>query len=233
MPRLILGALHDSAKGIDMELTISTQHAHTRAAWASSDPLLTEYYETEWGLPIIDERGVFERLTLEAFQAGLSWLTVLRKREGFRRAFHHFDIDQIAEYGERDVERLLSDEEIIRNRRKIEATIENARAARRLRDSSEGDLARLVWAYRPERTPLPAREQEVPSSSAESTALARVLKAHGFRFVGPTTVYALMSAIGIVDLHLVSSSRRGCSGLWRSDGTQLSHPFDTGVSSAR
>lgn len=191
-----------------------------RSAWATTDPLLTEYYDTEWGVPVFDEAGVFERLSLEAFQSGLSWLTVLRKREAFRSAFAGFDPDAVAAFDERDTARLLGDTGIIRNRMKIEATIRNAGATVRLREEGT-DLAQLVWSYMPERSPAPANEAEVPSSSQESTALAKELKRRGFRFVGPTTVYALMTAIGIVDVHLVTSHRRGCSGLWRVDGARL------------
>ncbi|MBK0420049.1 DNA-3-methyladenine glycosylase I [Leucobacter sp. CSA1] len=193
--------------------------APVRAAWATSDPLLTEYYDTEWGVPVRAEAGVFERLSLEAFQAGLSWLTVLRKRESFRAAFDGFDPEAVAAYGEPDVRRLLSDAGIIRNRRKIDATIANARATLRLREEGIG-LSGLVWSYMPERSPAPLRDEEVPSTSAESVALAKDLKRRGFAFVGPTTVYALMTAIGIVDAHLVGSHRRGCSGLWNEDGSR-------------
>ena len=190
-----------------------------RASWASGDPLLTEYYDAEWGMPVTDERGVYERLMLEAFQSGLSWLTVLRKRDAFRAAFDGFDPELVADYGEHEVERLLADAGIIRNRRKIEAAIVNARSTLRLRDEGPG-LAELVWTYMPERSPAPESEAEVPSTSPESLALAKELKRRGFVFVGPTTVYALMTAIGIVDAHLVTSHRRGCSGLWNIDGTR-------------
>lgn len=190
-----------------------------RASWATGDPLLTEYYDTEWGMPVRDEAGVFERLSLEAFQSGLSWITVLRKREAFRAAFDGFDPDRVAAYGAEDVERLLADSGIIRNRRKIEATVGNAGAALRLRDAGT-DLGELVWSFMPELSPAPLTEAEVPSTSPESAALAKELKRRGFSFVGPTTVYALMTAIGIVDAHVVTSHRRGCSGLWNADGTR-------------
>lgn len=191
-----------------------------RSAWALSDPMLTEYYDTEWGVPVRDERGLFERLTLEAFQSGLSWLTVLKKREAFRRAFDNFDPAVVAAYGENDIERLLGDASIIRNRRKIEATVTNARALIRLHDAG-GSLSELVWGAMPERSPVPETDGEVPSTSPESVALARDLKGLGFKFVGPTTVFALMTAVGVVDVHLVSSFRRGCSGLWNVDGTRV------------
>lgn len=190
-----------------------------RASWATGDPLLTEYYDTEWGMPVRDEAGVFERLSLEAFQSGLSWITVLRKREAFRAAFDGFDPDRVAAYGAEDVERLLADSGIIRNRRKIEATVGNAGAALRLREEGT-DLGELVWSFMPELSPAPLTEAEVPSASPESAALAKELKRRGFSFVGPTTVYALMTAIGIVDAHVVTSHRRGCSGLWNADGTR-------------
>ncbi|UOQ55765.1 DNA-3-methyladenine glycosylase I [Leucobacter allii] len=198
----------------------------TRAAWAEQHPLLTVYYDVEWGMPVTDETGVFERLSLEAFQSGLSWLTILQRREGFRDAFAGFDPERVAAFGEADVERLLADAGIIRNRRKILATIGNARATLALRDQGT-DLARLVWGFRPERSPAPRNDAEVGSASAESLELARELKRRGFAFVGPTTVYALMTAIGIVDEHLVSSHRRGCSGLWNADGSRTARavPF--------
>lgn len=190
-----------------------------RAAWAETDPLLTEYYDHEWGMPVYDEVGVFERLTLEAFQSGLSWLTVLRKRDAFRVAFAGFDPENVARFDEGDVARLMADAGIIRNRAKIESTIGNANAALLLRESGT-NLADLVWSYMPTTSPAPTNAAEVPSVSEESVALAKELKLRGFRFVGPTTMYALMSAIGIVDTHLVSSHRRGCSGLWNADGTR-------------
>lgn len=202
--------------------------APQRAEWAMGDPLLTAYYDEEWGMPVTDDAGVFERLSLEAFQSGLSWLVVLRKREAFREAFHGFDPDRVAAFGEADIARLLNDERIIRNRRKIEATVTNARAVTRLREEGPGSLAELVWSYMPDRSPAPEDAAQVPTASPESQALAKELKRRGFAFVGPTTMYALMTAIGIVDAHLVTSHRRGCSGLWRPDGTRIAHPFDRG-----
>ena len=185
-----------------------------RPAWAATDPLLREYYDTEWGMPVRDERGVFERLSLEAFQSGLSWATILRKRPAFRDAFAGFDPDAVAGFGEADVDRLLADARIVRNRAKVLATITNARATVRLRDTVDDGLAGLVWSYRPESTPRPHRFADIPTQSEQSVALAGDLKRRGFRFVGPTTMYALMEAIGIVDTHLVGSHRRGTSGVW-------------------
>jgi len=186
-----------------------------RPPWAATDPLLRDYYDTEWGMPVRDERGVFERLSLEAFQSGLSWSTILRKRPAFRSAFADFDPDTVAAYGQRDVERLMGDAGIVRNRRKVEATITNARATVALR--AEGGLAELVWAHRPASTPAPRTLAELPTTSPESLALSKALKRKGFTFVGPTTMHALMEAIGIVDTHLVDSHRRGTSGVWRDE----------------
>ena len=183
-----------------------------RPRWAASDPLLREYYDHEWGVPVRDETGLFERVTLEAFQSGLSWRTVLAKRPAFREVFHGFDPEAVAAMDERDVERLLGDARIIRNRRKIEATVTNARATVALRE--DGGLADLVWSFMPSSTPRPERFADVPTTSDESRALSRELKRRGFVFVGPTTMYALMEAIGMVDTHLVGSHRRGTSGVW-------------------
>ena len=183
-----------------------------RPSWAASDPLLQAYYDTEWGMPVRDERGLFERLSLEAFQSGLSWATILRKRPAFRAAFDGFDPDVVSGYDERDVERLMADAGIVRNRRKIDATITNARATVALR--ADGGLADLVWSFRPAATPAPSTYAEVPTTSPESVALSKELKRRGFTFVGPTTMFALMEAVGIVDTHLVDSHRRGTSGVW-------------------
>ena len=194
-----------------------------RPAWAAVHDDLREYYDTEWGMPVRDERGVFERLALEGFQSGLSWATILRRREGFRRAFAGFDVDAVAALGPDDVERLLGDTGIIRHRGKIEATLSNARATVALREQ-EGPgttLADLVWSFQPPRTPMPRTPAEVPTTSAESTALAKELKGRGFRFVGPTTMFALMEALGVVDTHLLGSHRRGTSGVWAADGAPV------------
>lgn len=185
-----------------------------RPAWASVDPLLRDYYDTEWGMPVRDERGVFERLSLEAFQSGLSWATILRKRPAFREAFAGFSPDAVAGFGDDDVERLMADAGIVRNRAKVLATIRNARATLALREDADGDLAAYVWSFRPERTPRPRTHADVPTTSPESLALSKGLKRKGFTFVGPTTMFALMEAIGIVDTHLVDSHRRGTSGVW-------------------
>lgn len=183
-----------------------------RPAWASTDPLLRGYYDTEWGMPVVDERGVFERVSLEAFQAGLSWATILRKRPAFRAAFHGFDPDRIAAYDDRDVDRLMADSGIVRNRRKILATRQNAQATIRLREDI--GLSALIWSFRPETTPRPRFFEDIPTTSPESVALSKELRRRGFAFVGPTTMFALMEAIGIIDTHLLGSHRRGSSGIW-------------------
>lgn len=185
-----------------------------RPTWASVDPMLRDYYDTEWGMPVRDERGVFERLSLEAFQSGLSWATILRKRPAFREAFSDFSPDAVAAFGEADVERLMADAGIVRNRSKVLATIQNARATLGLRDDPDGDLAAYVWSFQPAATPRPSTYADVPTTSPESLALSKGLKRKGFTFVGPTTMFALMEAIGIVDTHLVDSHRRGTSGVW-------------------
>lgn len=183
-----------------------------RPSWAASDELMRHYYDTEWGMPIRDEQGLFERLSLEAFQSGLSWATILRKRDNFRAAFATFDPDQVAKFSARDVERLLGDAGIVRNRAKIEATIGNAKATLELR--ADGGLVDFIWGHGPDRTPRPRTFAELPTQSPESLTLSKALKKKGFRFVGPTTMYALMEAVGIIDTHLVDSHRRGSSGVW-------------------
>lgn len=183
-----------------------------RPPWAVGDALLQKYYDTEWGMPVRDERGVFERLSLEGFQAGLSWRTVLRKRERFREQFCGFDPDVVAGFDEHKVAELMADAGIIRNRAKIEGAIKGARATIALRD--EGGLGELVWSFQPDETPAPTSSADIPSSSPESVAMSKELKRRGFTFVGPTICYALMEAIGIIDTHLVGSWRRGSSGVW-------------------
>ncbi|GAA5225725.1 DNA-3-methyladenine glycosylase I [Paeniglutamicibacter antarcticus] len=183
-----------------------------RPAWAATDPMLRRYYDTEWGMPVLDEHGVFERLSLEAFQSGLSWATILRKRENFREAFAGFDPEVVEGFGDAEVDQLLGNAGIIRNRAKILATIKNAKATVALRE--DGGLVDFIWSFQPESSPSPATPEEVPITSAESVAMSKELKKRGFAFVGPTTMFALMEALGIVDTHLVGSHRRGTSGIW-------------------
>lgn len=183
-----------------------------RPAWAVASPLLKHYYDTEWGMPIHEESGLLERLCLEGFQAGLSWELVLRKREAFREAFVGFDADLLASFGDEEVERLMADERIIRNRLKITAVLTNARATVALRE--EGGLDEFIWSFLPEETIAPEREEDIPKYTKEAQDMSKALKKAGFKFVGPVTCFSLMEAIGMVDAHLVGSHRRGTSGIW-------------------
>jgi DNA-3-methyladenine glycosylase I len=176
-----------------------------RCGWIDESRLATadfnlyrDYHDTEWGQPLHGAQPLFERVTLEAFQSGLSWLIILRKRENFRRAFGGFDIERIARYTDKDIARLMADTGIVRNRAKIEATIANARVAADL----DVDLGELLWSFAPPQRARPANMSEVPAVTPESTAMAKELKRRGFRFVGPTTAYALMQATGMVDDHV-------------------------------
>ncbi|MDI5937311.1 MULTISPECIES: DNA-3-methyladenine glycosylase I [Micromonospora] len=180
-----------------------------RCAWGASTPDYVPYHDREWGRPLRGDDALYERMTLEAFQSGLSWLTILRKRPAFRLAFDDFRIEAVAAYGEADVTRLLADAGIVRNRAKVEAAIANARAALEL---PEG-LSALLWSYAPpSRATRLASFAEVPALTPESTALAKALKKRGFRFVGPTTAYALMQATGMVDDHLAGCHVTGVMG---------------------
>jgi DNA-3-methyladenine glycosylase I len=182
-----------------------------RCWWGSSTPEYVAYHDEEWGRPVHDSRALFEKLTLEAFQSGLSWITILRKRENFRAAFANFEVERIAAFGDADRERLLADPGIVRNRLKVDATIANARAALAL----DIDLAKLLWSFAPEPRPRPRAPADIPASTPESAAMAKELKRRGFRFVGPTTAYALMQACGLVDDHiegcLVTAARGSAS----------------------
>jgi len=179
--------------------------------FGGGDPLYAEYHDTEWGRPVRGDRELYERISLEAFQSGLSWITILRRRETFRAAFDDFAPEAVAAYGDDDVARLLADPGIVRNRLKVEATIANARALLALQERG-GTLTELLWSFAPD--PRPAAPQafgDVPASTPESTALAKALKKEGFRFVGPTTAYASMQACGIVNDHLLQCpARRMC-----------------------
>ena len=175
-----------------------------RPPWAMSSPMLKEYYDTEWGVPVKTESGVFERLSLEAFQSGLSWSTILRKRPAFREAFANFDPEIVATFNEDAVASLMANPAIIRNERKIRATIRNAQATLKLHEENSY-LSDVVWSYASTSLPRPFRLSDIPSRTPESTALAKTLKKKGFSFVGPTTMFALMEALGIVDTHLVGA----------------------------
>jgi DNA-3-methyladenine glycosylase I len=183
-----------------------------RCSWAHSAPEYRAYHDSEWGWPVADDRSLFEKLCLEGFQSGLSWLTILRKRDAFRRAFDGFDFDRIAGFGDSDVERLLADASIVRHRGKIEATINNARRAVEL-VQSEGSLAAHVWRFQPDPETRPERltwqALSKLADTPESRALAKDLKRRGWRFVGPTTVYAFMQAMGLVNDHVDGCEMRG------------------------
>jgi DNA-3-methyladenine glycosylase I len=180
-----------------------------RCPWAGGPGVMRDYHDTEWGVGVTGEAAYLERLTLEAFQSGLSWATILHKRPAFREVFRGFDADAVAAFGPDDVERLMADARIVRNRRKIEAAVVNARATVALRE--DGGLERFVLGYRPERPPAPVSTEELATTSDESRALSKELKRRGFAFVGPTTMFALMEAIGVFDPHLVGCHRRGTS----------------------
>jgi DNA-3-methyladenine glycosylase I len=172
-----------------------------RCWWGASTPDYAVYHDEEWGRPVRDDRGMYERLCLEAFQSGLSWLTILRKREAFRAAFANFEPAKVAAFGDEDVARLMGDAGIVRNRQKIDAAIANAKAVAAMERDGES-LAELLWSFAPRDRPAPRTPAEVPAVTPESTAMAKELKRRGFRFVGPTTAYALMQACGIVNDHL-------------------------------
>ena len=180
---------------------MSTSATEPVRCWPAADPLYVVYHDEEWGRPVTDERGLYERLCLEGFQSGLSWLTILRKREAFRLAFAGFEPDRVAGFGERDVARLLSDAGIVRHRGKIEAAIANARGVLALREAGT-PLPELVWSYRPRRRRAPRTTRDWLPQTPESKELSRRLKQAGFRFVGPTTVWAAMQACGLVNDHL-------------------------------
>jgi DNA-3-methyladenine glycosylase I len=178
-----------------------------RCPWASTPGTMRDYHDTEWGVAVRGEQGLFERMCLEGFQAGLSWSTILNKRDRFREVFHDFEVDRVAAMTDADVERLMTDTGIVRNRAKIEATRKNARATMVLRE--DGGLEAFVEQFRPEHDPEPTVASQVPTTSPESVALSKALRKRGFGFVGPTTMHALMEATGLVDTHLVGCHRRG------------------------
>ncbi|SDD74308.1 DNA-3-methyladenine glycosylase I [Glycomyces harbinensis] len=176
----------------------SSEDGLARCPWGTDPEIYREYHDGEWGRPIRGDDALFERVSLEAFQSGLSWLVILRKRDAFRKAFADFRIAKVAEFTDDDAERLLQDPGIVRNRAKIAATIANAKAAREL----DGGLSAFVWSFAPERRRRPKLLADIPAVTPESTALSKALKKQGLRFVGPTTAYAMMQAIGMVDDHL-------------------------------
>ncbi len=182
-----------------MSATIVGPDGKSRCRWCDAAPEFLDYHDTEWGFPVSDDHRLFEKLSLEGFQSGLSWRTILAKRENFRAAFHDFDIDRIVRFTQRDINRLLKDEGIVRHRGKIEAVINNARRAQEL-VKREGSLAAFIWRYEPDAKQL--AKPQTASTSAESLALSKELKKQGWKFVGPTTVYAFMQAMGLINDHV-------------------------------
>jgi DNA-3-methyladenine glycosylase I len=200
-----------------------------RCSWGNSAPEYHAYHDTEWGFPVADDVRLFEKLSLEGFQSGLSWLTILRKREGFRQAFKGFDPDKVARFGAKDVDRLLGDASIIRHRGKIEAVINNARRMVELREA-EGSLAAYVWRFEPARRRHPRNGKAVPATTPESLAMAKDLKKRGWRFVGPTTAYAFMQAMGLVNDHVVGCAVQAQA---RDARSAFTPPGDAGADRAR
>jgi len=196
-------------------MTAKAEDALVRCTWPGlADPLYTRYHDTEWGVPHANDRAMFEKLVLEGFQSGLSWLTILRKRDAFRKAFHDFDAERIARYGEKEFARLMADAGIVRNRLKIEAARDNARAYLKL--SERTGLAKFLWGFLDGRPIVNERRAhgDIPAETELSKRMSKALKAEGFRFVGPTTVYAFMQSTGMVNDHLVGCHRHGpCAAL--------------------
>ena len=190
-----------------MTVVASTDTERPRCSWATSAPEYAAYHDDEWGVPLHGDNEMFERMSLEAFQSGLSWITILRKREAFRAAFGRFDLATVADFDESDADRLMADAGIVRNRQKIDAVLSNARIALEV----DGGLSELLWSYAPEHHERPRTAADVPAVSPGSIAMAKGLKKRGFRFVGPTTAYALMQATGMVDDHIATCWRATAS----------------------
>jgi DNA-3-methyladenine glycosylase I len=201
---------------------VSGEDGKVRCRWGSADDLYRGYHDSEWGRPVTDERGLYEKLCLECLQSGLSWALILRKREGIRDAFADFTPDAVAAFGRKEIEGLLKDPRVIRNRRKLEAIVQNAQATVAMRDQTP--LPELVWSYRPPSGPAPRAYADMVSLTEESKQLAKELKGRGFAFVGPTTVYSTMQAVGLVNDHLagcfvraeVDAAQRGVQRLFSS-----------------
>ncbi|NEA32198.1 DNA-3-methyladenine glycosylase I [Streptomyces sp. SID13031] len=186
-------------------MTVIGADGRPRCSWATSAPEYIAYHDDEWGKVIREDHGLYERMTLEGFQSGLSWITILRKRENFRKAFDNFDPERVAAYGQDDFDRLMADAGIVRNRLKVNATIANARA---LLELEPGELTDLLWSFQPADRPAPKTSADVPATTPESVAMSKALKKKGFVFIGPTTSYALMQATGIVNDHLADCIAR-------------------------
>ena len=193
-------------KGASAEI-INTDGLLKRCWWCGDDPMYMDYHDREWGVPVVDDRRLFEKLALEGFQSGLAWITILRKRDRFREVFENFDPATVSRFGQKDVTRLLKDPGIVRHRGKIEAVIANARAYAEL-VAREGSLARFVWKHAPERPKIPRGRSDIPAQTADSLAFSRELKRRGWKFVGPTTAYAFFQSMGVVNDHLPGCHRR-------------------------
>ncbi len=206
-----------------MTATVEGDDGHRRCGWGMSDPAYVAYHDDEWGRPVVDDDRLYEKLCLEGFQSGLSWLTILRKRDNFRAAFAGFDPSEVARFGEADIARLLADAGIVRHRGKIEATIANARATLEVQ-AQFGSLAALVWSFEPTgRRAAPSELGQLPATTPESEALSKELRRLGFRFVGPTTVYSAMQSLGLVNDHLKGCWVRGDCTRARAD-TEVPRP---------
>lgn len=188
--------------------------ATERCWWCGTDPVYVAYHDTEWGVPVVDDRALFEKLVLDGFQAGLSWITILRKREAFQRAFEGFDPARVARFGERDIARLLKDDGIVRSRLKIAGAVRNARAWLEVMEAGDGAFRDLLWSHVGGRTidPRLARREDIRAESPESVALAKTLRKRGFTFCGPVIVHAFMQAVGMFNEHLVSCPRHAACG---------------------
>ena len=196
----MLAAVEDIQASLDMVKTFTAADGQLRCHWCASTEEYVRYHDQEWGFPVSDDRRLFEKISLEGFQAGLSWLTILKKREGFRAAFAGFDFERVAQFTEADVERLVLDAGIVRHRGKIEAVINNAQRAKEM-VLAEGSLAAFFWSYKPQASEATSVADPLPSQTAQSQALSKELKKRGWKFVGPTTVYAFMQAMGQVNDH--------------------------------
>ena len=192
-------------------ITVKGEDGNKRCPWCVSDPQYMNYHDTEWGKPVTDDHLLYEKLCLEGFQAGLSWLTILRKRDNFREAFQDFDPEVVAQFRSRDITRLMKNEGIVRNRMKIEATIANAKATLKVQDEL-GTLSSLIWSFAPTKPKkTPRTLADVPATSPESVAMSKELLKRGFKFVGPTTMYAAMQSLGLVNDHLATCFARNTS----------------------
>lgn len=181
--------------------TLTGSDGHKRCWWCGTDPLYIDYHDNEWGVPVFDDRRLFEKICLEGFQAGLSWITILRKRENFRAAFSDFDFEVVAKFGKRQIDRLMRDAGIVRNRAKIEATINNAHRVIELIETG-GSFSDFLWQFQSEKSPTIRRRQQIPAVTEQSKQMSKTLRKMGWKFVGPTTCYALMQTMGMVNDHL-------------------------------